>query len=224
MSSRLLATALAASACLLSLTSTDADACMHGGELLPDTSPQEVLRAEHQVAKGQYDAAARNVVKSFPRIRKRRLHRSVLSDRALRVMAQVVVRTGGNFDLGAFLPGKTQAQRNANIEWSVHTLQGLSLKRPNDAVATGSLAEAFALVPAKREDARRMLSDLEHKDLLASPQGFATLATLREGTGRGKPAFLLHPLRTLQHARARVARARCEVMAEDAKLCARPQT
>jgi hypothetical protein len=207
----------------LSLTAArDVRACMHAGVFIEDGSTEDLLRAEQKVAKGDYAGAARGVAIAFPGLRKRRLHSSILSDRAVRVMAQSVVRTRGDLDLGALFPGATEAQRNQNIEWSVHVLQGLSLKRRDDPVALSSVAEAFALVPGKRPDAKRILVELENKDVLSTPQAFATLAELRESAGEGRPAFLRHPLRSLEQARASVARARCKVMTDDATLCERP--
>lgn len=212
MDAKLLTAALLTGACAVTLTSHDVRACINGVEHRRDVQIKEIMTAERQVDHGHPQLAARTVLRYFPRIKKQRLRGNGLGARAARIMARSVVRTRGALHGGVLFPAETEEQRAANFEWSLHVLRSFSVETPKDARATTDLAEAFALVAKHEGDAKRMLTDLEKRDLVATPHGYATLADLRERAGADKPAFVMHPMRTLEHARAIVARARCNAM------------
>lgn len=194
-------------------------ACVNGVEHRINAPVHEIVVAERQVGQGQHELAARAVLKNYPNIKKRPL-RGGLGDRAVKVMAQSVIRTRGELDGGPLFPGTTPEQKDANLAWSLHVLQTLSIREPNDMRAKTDLAEAFALFPERQADAWRMLTELESRDLMATAHGYAALAELRAHAGDGLPAFLAHPRASLERGRAIVARARCRVMAAQPDICA----
>ena len=197
----------------------DAHACINGRELRIDQQVIAVAKAERDADRGQLELAGRGVLQYYPGIKKQRIRSKGLSMRAVRVMARVVVRTKGAFDGGVLFPAKSDAERTANLAWALHVLQTFSRRNPKDSVAKADLAEAFAQFPNRLQEAKQILVALENKDLMASPRGYATLAKLREQAGEGRPAFIAHPLETLQRGRIVVARARCEAMGGKKEMC-----
>lgn len=67
------------------------------------------------------------------------------------------------------------------------------------------LAEALAKVDSHKAEAKQLLETLAQKDLIASPQGYATLAELRSAAG--------------DSAGQKVALKRCESMAKTSNVC-----
>jgi len=67
------------------------------------------------------------------------------------------------------------------------------------------LAEAMARVPEQRAEARTILEELAKRDLIASPEGYAALASWRSQSGRQR--------------RPEVAMKRCEAMAKSPDAC-----
>jgi hypothetical protein len=195
--------------------SDDVHACGNPVRLRTNERVGTVATAERQVAEGQPLLAAQRVLNEFPTIRETRLGVDLVSDRALRVMARAVVRTRATLDAGKRFAGASDAQRAANLKWAVYVLHAVASQNPKDSAASTDLGEALALVPERRDEARRLLSKLAAKDLVASAQGYAALASLYRDDGKDKPAFIQHPARTLAQARLALAEARCRRMAVD---------
>lgn len=218
MDTKLALGSLVLTACAL-MTSHDVRACGNGVEHRINQTTRDVMVAESHSAVGRHTEAARVLLKRYPRIKGTRIGASGAGDRAVNTMAQAVIRSRGELDVGALFPGGTTAQREQNLAWSLHVLRTFSIQKPKDARATTNLAEAYAIFPEHQPEAKRLLTFLEDKDLVATAQGYAALADLRERSGEGKPAFLESPLRALDHARAVVARARCRDMTSIAGIC-----
>ena len=173
---------------------TDAAAC--GGEWIPevevDYRPQGVARAEKDLEKGNTMAAAGAIIRMMPHVKslKAKSSSSIVA-RAQRVLAVATARSGGSLDVGREVPdyvqgtwlGKTAEDRQQNLEFAVSTLQHIGdLKQADPAVQT-ELAEAMAQLDDRKGDAKALLEKLAQKDLIATPEGYATLAQLRKSTG-----------------------------------------
>lgn len=173
---------------------TDAAAC--GGEWIPevevDYRPQGVARAEKDLEQGKYVAAAGAIIRMMPHVKSLKAKDSAsIVARAQRVLAVATARSGGSLDVGREVPGyvhdtwlgKTAEERRQNLEFAVSTLQHIGdLKQADPAVQT-ELAEALAQLDDRKDDAKAMLEKLAQKDLIATPEGYATLAQLRKGSG-----------------------------------------
>src|SRR5262249_20888918 len=112
-------------------------------------------------------------------------------DRALRILALAAVRTDGALTVGA-MRGTTDAEKTQNLEWAVATLRGLNAKRPNNPALQTDLGEALAKSEQNKAEAQKLLGGLADKDLMASAEGYAALARLRQsaGDGAGRDAAL----------------------------------
>jgi predicted Zn-dependent protease len=173
---------------------TDAAAC--GGEWIPevevDYRPQGVARAEKDLEQGKYTAAAGAIIRMMPHVKSLKAKDSAsIVARAQRVLAVATARSGGSLDVGREVPGyvqdtwlgKTAEARRTNLEFAVATLQHVGeLKQADPAVQT-ELAEAMAQLDDRREEAKVILEKLAKKDLIATPEGYATLASLRKSGG-----------------------------------------
>ncbi|MEQ9323763.1 MAG: hypothetical protein RIF41_31660 [Polyangiaceae bacterium] len=210
--------------------STDeAAACGNGVERRLHEHVMAIAKAEKDVSEGKARLAAQGVLNRYPRIRTQTLGRNTVADRALRVMARAVVRTGGGIDAGKRFPGSTDAERKDNLNWALRVLHAFVNNNPADASAKADYGEGLARVPERHAEARRVLSELAAKDLIGSAHAYAALAELRRQAGDGKLSFIAAPQRALESARAKLAEARCRRMAiDDEKVCtpqpARPQT
>jgi hypothetical protein len=195
--------------------SSEARAC--GGEWIPaievDHRPEGIARAEKAIGKGQHAAAAAMIIRMMPHVKSLKAKNSTLVARAQRVLAVATARNNGALPVGKEVPGyaqgtwlgKSQAQRSANLEWSVSTLRSLGeLKKDNPAIQT-DLAEAMAKVEQHRGEARKILEKLAKKDLISTPEAYAVLASLRSEAGDTKGQKL--------------ALKRCESMAKSATVC-----
>jgi len=101
--------------------------------------------------------------------------------------------------------GKTDAERQASLSWSVSTLRSeLELKKDDPALQT-ELGEALSRSEAGRDEALALLESLATRDLVASPEGYKALAELRSRRG--------------DQAGQALAMKRCESMAADSKVC-----
>jgi predicted Zn-dependent protease len=173
---------------------TDAAAC--GGEWIPemevDYRPQGVARAEKDLEQGKYTAAAGAIIRMMPHVKSLKAKDSAsIVARAQRVLAVATARSGGSLDVGREVPGyvqdtwlgKTAEERRANLEFAVTTLQQVGKLKQDDPAVQTELAEAMAQLDDRREEAKVILEKLAKKDLIATPEGYATLASLRKSGG-----------------------------------------
>jgi hypothetical protein len=192
-----------------------------GGEWIPevemmqiDYRPQGVAQAEKNLDKGRYTAAAGAIIRMMPHIKSLKAKESSsIVARAQRVLAVATARSGGSLAVEREVPGfiqdtwvgKSDTDRRTNLEFAVSTLQHLGeLKEADPAVQT-ELAEAMAQLDNRRGEAKELLEKLAQKDLIATPEGYATLASLRKQSGdsQGQVAALK----------------RCQAMSEDPNVC-----
>jgi len=188
-----------------------------GGEWYPvfevDPRIEGVDKAEDNLDQGHIIAAAGSVIRMIPHIKTLSPTRTKLIQRAHRVLAVATARFDGALPVGLEVPdyvqgtwlGKTDAERKANLDWAVKTLREVAKARKDDPAARTELAEALARVDSSKSEARRILEELAQKDLITSPDGYATLATLRESAG--------------DDAGRRAALERCKSMAHSKGVC-----
>jgi hypothetical protein len=188
-----------------------------GGEWYPmfevDPRVQGVDKAEDSLDDGHILAAAGSIVRMIPHIRQLSVTRTKLIQRADRVLAVATARFDGALPIGLEVPeyaqgkwlGKTEADRQANLEWAAKTLREVATARHDDPAARTELAEALARIDGTREEARHILEDLSTRDLITSPEGYAALAGLRERAG--------------DDAGRRAALERCKTMARGGVTC-----
>ncbi|WP_437966544.1 hypothetical protein WMF04_44240 [Sorangium sp. So ce260] len=172
-----------------------------------------VARAEEALRDGRIAAAAGSVIRMFPEIRRIAHDKDPLLNRAFRVLAVATARADGALMIRAEVPrelleawgGASAEEREANVAWSIRALRRLNEQRKDDPALQTDLGEALARAPEHRGEALRLLGGLAEKDLLASPEAYATLARLRalSGDAAGHDA----------------AASRCEAMARDTALC-----
>jgi hypothetical protein len=197
------------------LGSTGALAC--GGEWFPevqiDPRIHGVLEAEKSIAKGNYVAAAGSVVRMMPHLKTLDAKTDPLVARAERVLAVAIERSSGKLALEQEVPseylghwlGKSQADHDKNMAWSVSTLrQQLTIKKDDPGVQT-ELGEALSKVDGGADEARTLLESLASRDLVATPEGYKALAQLRLQKG--------------DEAGEQLAMNRCESMAASSKVC-----
>ncbi|WP_437811053.1 hypothetical protein [Sorangium sp. So ce1078] len=172
-----------------------------------------VARAEEALRDGRFAAAAGSVIRMFPEIRRISHDKDPLLNRAFRVLAVATARADGALMIRAEVPrelleawgGASAEEREANVAWSIRALRRLNEQRKDDPALQTDLGEALARAPEHRGEALRLLGGLAEKDLLASPEAYATLARLRalSGDAAGHDA----------------AASRCEAMARNTALC-----
>jgi hypothetical protein len=163
--------------------SSRADAC--GGAIFEASTHDvavSVANAERDLGKGKHVHAVSQVSDAFPGLKLYKPGTGRLADRALRITALAMVRNEGGITAGAFR-GKTAEERAENLAWAAKTLTQLSEKRPNNPALETDLGEALSKVEPSRGEAVKILSRLADKDLLATPEGYAALAQLREKAG-----------------------------------------
>jgi len=200
---------------LAALAPSSASAC--GGEWYPifqvDPRIKGVDNAEDALDEGKTLAAAGSVVRMIPHIRKLDVTKAKIVQRAGRVLALATARYDGALPVGREVPwyaqgtwlGRTEAARRANLDWAARTLRAIAQARRDDPAARTELAEALARVDTTRDEARSILEELAGKDLITSPNGYATLASLRELAG--------------DDAGRRAALDRCKAMSPKAPAC-----
>ncbi len=214
-------------ACALAVTgivavSDDAGACGNGVERRVNERVQAIAGAERMVEgdAAQVAAAARLVVSAFPGIDGQAPGRSALADRAMKVMARAVVRSGGSIAGTRAFAANSDEERQAHLSWAIRVLRAFRMTKPKDAAAATDLGEALAHGDRReRQEALLILGSLEARDVVASARGYAALASVRRDVAADKPAYIRHPLRALHEARARVAAARCRRMTKDPAIC-----
>jgi hypothetical protein len=176
---------------LVALAPADAGACgsavyLEGGIGGPGpaqaSSTALVAKAEQELSDGKPSKAALSAVAAFPALRILKVGRLALADRAMRAMALATVRSNGAPSVPGF-PAATDAQRAANLEWSIRVLGGLNARRANNPSYQTDLGEALAKVPDHKDQALSLLGHLAEKDLLTSAEGYAALARLRAEAG-----------------------------------------
>ncbi len=205
----------------LALSVSPASAC--GGEWYPalmerepDQRPRLIPMAEKALEQGRPLEAAGIVVRVIPHIRSLKAKSSPIVERAMRVLAVAVARGDGSlalerevpdYALGSWL-GKNAKDRDVNLHWAVSALSAVAASKKDDPGVETELSEAMARLPEFREQARTRLENLATRDLIASPEGYATLARLRAQSGDADGEKL--------------ALTRCKAMAKSAALCAAP--
>lgn len=174
--------------------SSDAQAC--GGAWVPEVEIDYriagMAMAEKSLEQGEYVAVAGSVLRMIPHIVTSKPGRDPIMGRALRALAVSTVRMDGALSkidkelpyemIGSWV-GKKAEDRSANLEWSVQALRALNEQKKNDPALQTELGEAMSKVPAHQEEALKLLGGLAEKDLVASPEGYAALARLRNGSG-----------------------------------------
>ncbi|HET9953519.1 MAG TPA: hypothetical protein VFQ61_03395 [Polyangiaceae bacterium] len=179
----------------------------------PDLRPKVIPLAEKALEQGRVAAAAGIVIRVIPHIKTLKPQSSSLVERAARVLAVAVTRSGGKLPVESEVPseiqdtwlGKTAKDRAANLQFAARTLSAISdLKKDDPAVQT-ELAEALAQLPESRARALALLEDLARRDLVASAEGYAALAQLRARAGDASGGQL--------------ALARCQSMSKAKAVC-----
>lgn len=211
---RIRTVALALSAISL-LTSANSLAC--GGDWYPevqvDPRIRGVLEAEKSIAKDDYIAAAGSVVRMMPHLETLDPKRDPLVARAERVLAVAIARGNGKLALEQQVPapvlghwlGKTLADQNKNLAWSVSALRSAFTQDKDDPGVMTDLGEALSKAEGNRDEARALLESLAARDLMATPQGYKALAELRQQQG--------------DEAGQKLAMKRCESMASASNVC-----
>ncbi len=175
----------------------DASACgggwYDGGlEMQPeiDHRPAGVTLAEKALDSGRHEAAAGMIVRMMPHIKTLDAKKSDIVARAQRVLAIAAARSSGQLAFGDEVPrsiqdtwlGKTAEHKAENLTWAVATLRKTTTDAEDPGMQT-DLAEVLSKVDAHHAEARTILEKLAKKDLVATPQGYAALATLRAAAG-----------------------------------------
>lgn len=194
----------------------DAAAC--GGEWYPEAIQVDprihgVAQAEKTLAAGNRLAAAASVLRMMPHIKTLKAKPGSLVGRAERVLAVALSREEGALPVSSEVPrevlgaweGAKAAQAQTNLAWSVEVLRRQSGAQGDDVVLKTELGEALARLPEHRSEARAILEDLAQRDLIASPEGYASLARLRRESGDKDGQAL--------------ALKRCEAMAKSQDAC-----
>lgn len=199
----------------VSVLAEDARAC--GGEWYPevmiDPRIHGVAQAEKTLASGNRLAAAASVLRMIPHIKSLKSKPGSLVARAERVLAVALSRSQGALPVANEVPadvlgswrGAAAAESAANMAWSVTVLKRQSDGKSDDVALKTDLAEAMARIPEHRAEARTILEELAKRDLIASPEGYAALASLRSQLGDTDGQKL--------------ALKRCEAMAKSQDAC-----
>jgi len=196
MSSRFLVLSVAlASAMFVTGSGNTARAC--GGEWFPiirvDPRIHGVAQAEKALSGGRIADAGASVVRMIPHIKTLDGTKSALIARAERVLALSLARSDGAL-AGEGIPravqdtwlGKTALERSSNLEWAVSVLQRQSQKKQDDPAILTDLAETMAKVDGQSTKAKEILERLATRDLVATPEGYRSLAELRRQAGDAK--------------------------------------
>lgn len=162
-----------------------ASACENEVERRVDVANASVRKAEQLLAEGRHQAVARAVLATFPEALRaeHRSERPALFQRAQRVLALAVVRSGGAVDLGRGMTGRTDRQRAVGLAWAAALLRLRHARAEADVIAASDLAEALARLPAERAEARALLAGLAETDVLPTARAWALLAALEREAG-----------------------------------------
>ena len=170
---------LAAVVCAIALSCPhSATAC---GAFFRERSPSgdadDIELAEELVARGDLDGARALMGRTFA---VGQLRQARMVDRTLRVLARIAIRSP--------IPSPSQPDGaidayEQRVRWAVRTLSLLA-RDGADPVVLSDLGEALALLPDQQDVALFMLDTLAERDLVASAEGYAALARLRQLAGR----------------------------------------
>lgn len=172
-----------------------------------------VARAEKTFDQGKINAAAASVIRMMPQVRDMNSGKSTLVARSQRMLALAIARSDGALPIGRGVPkyiqgkwlGRTAKDRQANLAWAVKVLGTISKTKKDSPAAQTDLAEAMSHVDADKAQARSILEKLARKDLVATPEGYAALASLRSESG--------------DKSGGRLAMKRCKAMAGHPAAC-----
>ena len=170
-------------------------------------------QAKKALSSGNRLAAAASVIRMMPHIKSLKSKPGSLVGRAERVLAVALSRSGGVLPVAAEVPrevlggweGTKEGEASVNLSWSVDVLRRQSAAKADDVVLKTELGEALSRMPEHRDEARQLLEDLAKRDLIASPEGYAALASLRSQSGDADGQKL--------------ALKRCEAMAKSQDAC-----
>jgi hypothetical protein len=144
-----------------------------------------VSRASEMLERGDALKAASLLQHMWPRIHEavpRESSLSVIAD-GVRLMALASVRSGGRVPSELGWSSWTPLERSQNVAWGVQRLRMLAVARPSSSSARTDLGEALARSPSTQDEARTVLEALESSKDMASPEGYAALAFLRDQSG-----------------------------------------
>jgi tetratricopeptide (TPR) repeat protein len=189
----------------LSAAPPAARACGNAVNEVVDTGAINIAAAEKALSEGRFAAAVVGVSKAFPAIKTVAVGKKPLSDRGLRILALAAIRTDGALNVAKVMQGTTAEEKAENVQFAIDTLRKLNARRANNPSFQTDLGEALAKVPRFKAEAFKLLNDLAQKDLVASPEGYATLAKLRENLGDKEGAV--------------AAVKRCTGMTKSPKMC-----
>src|ERR1700679_1304737 len=120
-----------------------------------DSSTQVVAQAEQLLSQGRYQQAVAKAVQAYPALKIIKPGTLHLTDRGLRIIALASVRADGAIAGGNFKAG-SEADRTANLEWSVTQLRGLNAQRANNPSLQTDLGEAMSKLPAYHAEASKL--------------------------------------------------------------------
>jgi hypothetical protein len=182
-----------------------ASACGNAVNEVVDTGAINIAAAEKALSEGRHAAAVVGVSKAFPSIKQTAVGQKPLSDRGLRILALAAVRTEGALNVVNVMKGTTAEEKAENLQFAIDTLRKLNARRTNNPSFQTDLGEALSKVPRFKAEAFKILDELAKKDLIASPEGYASLAKLRENLGDKDGAV--------------AAVKRCSGMTKNPKMC-----
>lgn len=182
-----------------------AQACGNAVNEVVDTGAINIASAEKALSEGRYAAAVVGVSQAFPAIKQVAVGNRPLSDRGLRILALAAVRSDGALNVAKVIQGNTAEEKADNLQFAIDTLRKLNARRVNNPSFQTDLGEALSKVPRFKAEAFKILNELAQKDLVASPEGYATLAKLRENLGDKEGAV--------------AAVKRCSGMTKTPKMC-----
>ena len=219
MSMRLGACALGVGlAALATASPRPTDACINGYERRVDPRVHHLVLAEKHAEDGRHVDALVQLGLAFPALPSAD---APLEHRARVVFARSVARSRGLLHYGG-KPREGDAARAEVLEIARSVAEARVARSPSDTAARTDLAEILALLPDRRSDARRMLEELEQKQLVASAHGYAALAHLRDDAGAGAPAWVRPALVAMTRGPRAIAIARCRAMTTDESVCDGP--
>ena len=208
--------ALVLGAGFISTHARESLACGNEVELEVDRGTAAVARAETTTNRGFHADALKQLAFMFPNGNPRN---DYLGQRAQLVAARAIARTGGRYGVSGTLA--PEGREMSNLHEAGRFVQQLLEKRADDPGLRTDYAEVLAAIPEKQREAKRILVELERKDLMGSAFGYAALARLRSTPRKDLPSWLDAPLQTLDRAPREIDIARCERMALEDGVCAR---
>jgi hypothetical protein len=144
-----------------------------------------VSRASDMLERGDTQKAASLMQHMWPRMHEAvpvESSLSVIAD-GVRVMALASVRSGGKVPSELGWSSWTPLERSQNVAWSVQRLRMLAATRSWSSLAKADLGEALARSASTEDEARTILEALDSSKNMASPEGYAALAFVRDQAG-----------------------------------------